>query len=748
MAMCSIDISDKVPFLHLCELFERMSVSKSAKSRKVLLHKLVDQYVGLTKNYYPILRLMAPEADLKRVYGIREKTLATIILETYSIAEKSEDGKRLLKWKEGEGNLPAIIYSLALARSTAKSRWTLQDVNTFLDELALNKGMDSKKRVFRQVVSKLHAREVKWLCKIILKKLRYGTSLPVLLEAFCPRSSELFAFQADLQHVCKAIEDPTFNIEEAMELKLFIPFQPMLSSRRKPLDIPNTMDPPYFVETKYDGERVLIHIQKKKTRIFSRYLQDSTSLYSNLIREVRRSLNKTVKSCILDGELLVWDEEKHTIEPFGGARAVATAGIKEDSKHFFLKIFDVLHYNSNDLLDHALYERKEILHNIITEIPTHVEIVKHIEYNKIEEVVYLFRKAAAAKEEGVVVKNPRSPYLPNVRNNKAWVKLKPDFVSNIASDLDVLILGGYYGEGVKSGGKLYSYLVGVQNNDGTEYYPVGKVATGLSERERDYLLEELEDDWVAECPVNVIPGSDVPDMWIDPEDSRVLEVRAMQIIPCDKRLVGVTFRCPRIEKIRYDKDPEGIITLERLQNLIREAPEMKESGMRSKPSPPRRAKVYTPLTLPTDTSRVETISDLFQGKVFYICGHAWEKDKRKELETIIHKYGGIFHQNYGPQVTHIVAEKSTVQLKRLIEEAARRCQLTKKSIDYEKLRVCDLKVHLKERRLKTTGRKLELIERLQHYDTSVKPLYVVKVDWLTQSIEQETCLEVKEDNCW
>jgi len=132
MAMCSIDISNKVPFLHLCELFERMSVSKSAKSRKVLLHKLVDQYVGLTKNYYPILRLMSPEADLKRVYGIREKTLATIILETYSISEKSEDGKRLLKWKEGEGNLPAIIYSLALARSTAKSRWTLQDVNTFL----------------------------------------------------------------------------------------------------------------------------------------------------------------------------------------------------------------------------------------------------------------------------------------------------------------------------------------------------------------------------------------------------------------------------------------------------------------------------------------------------------------------------------------------------------------------------------------------------------------------------------------
>jgi len=326
------------------------------------------------------------------------------------------------------------------------------------------------------------------------------------------------------------------------------------------------------------------------------------------------------------------------------------------------------------------------------------------------------------------------------------VKLKPDFVSNIASDLDMLILGGYYGEGAKSGGKLYSYLVGVQNNDGTEYYPVGKVATGLSERERDCLLEELEDDWVVECPVNVIPGSDVPDMWIDPEDSRVLELRAMQIIPCDKRLAGVTLRCPRIEKIRYDKDPDGIITLERLQNLIREAPEMKESGMRSKPSPPRKAKVYTPLTLPTDTSRIETVSDLFQDKVFYICGHAWEKDKRRDLEMMVHKHGGTFHQNYSRHVTHVISVKSTPLLRRLIEEATRRCHLTNNPIDYQTLRVCDLKAHLRERRLKISGRKTELIERLQKYDASVKPLYVVKVEWLTQSIKEGTCLEVNEDN--
>nr|QBK91908.1 MAG: ATP-dependent DNA ligase [Pithovirus LCPAC304] len=741
------DIAHEVPFVHLCELFERMSTSKRAKDRKANLHKFVDQYARLTRNYYPVMRLMVPEADLQRVYGIKEKVLALIVLDAYGISKSSDDGKRLLQWREGEGKLPAIVYSLALARSTAKSRWTLQEVNVFLDSLAKAKGLKDKKKIFAQVVSKLHAREVKWLCKIILKKLRYGASLPTVLNAFYNKASDLYAFQANLEHVCNVLKDPNFILEDSLELKIGVPFQPMLSSRRKPLDIPKTMDPPYFVETKYDGERVLIHLQKRKTTIFSRYLQNSTALYVPIICQLRAALklgSRATKSCILDAELLVWDEEKECIEPFGSARAIAASGSKD--KHFFLKIFDVLHHNENTLIDHTLDERKRVLHSIIKDIPTRIETVKHIECATILEVEKLFRRATSAKEEGIVVKNPRSPYIPNVRNNKAWVKLKPDFVSNIASDLDVLILGGYYGEGEKAGGKLYTYLVGVKNNDGSEYYPVGKVATGLTEQERTMLLEELEEDWVSECPVNVLPGGDVPDMWISPEDSRVLQVRAMQIIPCEKRAAGVTFRCPRIDKIRYDKSPEDIITLERLRTLILEAPEMKESGMKSKVK--SRKKERKPLTLPTDVSALEVTSDLFKGNVFYVCGNAWKKEKREDIETSIHRFGGTFHQNYGPRVTIVLASLATAQLQTLIKESKMRQQRQKEDKDYLHLRVLDLKDLLRQRHLKLSGRKAELIERLEEYDAKLQPIHVVKVEWLRQSIEQKQCIDFTGEYMW
>lgn len=747
MSNPTLDISSIVPFAHLCKCFELMSTANNTKIRKRYLKTFVDAYTKRTRNFYPVLRLMAPESDLKRVFGIKERTLATIILDVYGISTTSSDGKRLLNWREGGGNLPSIIYSLVLARSTAKSIWTLKNVNQFLDELEKSKGVSEKKLIFRQVVSKLPACELKWLCKIILKKLRYGTSLTVLLDAFCPHSSDLFTFRADLEHVCMEIQDPNFRLEENMDLELFVPFQPMLSARQKPLDIPKSMSPPYFVETKYDGERILIHIQKRKTRVFSRYLQNSTTLYGKIIREIRQALDKSVKSCILDGELLVWDEERGCIEPFGGARCISTNGNKEEKKHFFLKIFDILHLNGNSLLQHALYERKELLYKSIKEIPTRVETVKHIECLTIEEVVSIFRKATQEKEEGVVVKNPRSPYMPNVRSKDAWVKLKPDFVSNIASDLDVIILGGYYGGGKKSGGKLYSYLVGVRNNDGTEYYPVGKVATGLSERDRDYLLEELEEDWICDIPENVQPGIDSPDVWIDPEDSRVLEVRAMQIIPCEKRPSGVTFRCPRIEKIRYDKEPEGIITLERLQSLIRETAILQENGMKSTTKKSRK-KVYKPLTTPTDVKDVKVKSDLFKDQVFYVCGNAWKKEKRKKLESLIYAHGGTFYQNFSSKVTYVVSDTLNAQLKGIIDESKHRQQMLMNDCDYKNMRVVDLKELLKKRLLKVSGRKAELIERLEKNDKTFHLIHVVKPKWMKDCIREQRFVEFNEENTW
>lgn len=43
------------------------------------------------------------------------------------------------------------------------------------------------------------------------------------------------------------------------------------------------------------------------------------------------------------------------------------------------------------------------------------------------------------------MKSPASLYVPDGRQGAGWFKFKPEYVSNLTSDLDLLIVGGYYG---------------------------------------------------------------------------------------------------------------------------------------------------------------------------------------------------------------------------------------------------------------------------------------------------------------
>ena len=48
------------------------------------------------------------------------------------------------------------------------------------------------------------------------------------------------------------------------------------------------------------------------------------------------------------------------------------------------------------------------------------------------------------------MKNPGSIYKPNVRKAGGWLKIKPEYIDNLMCELDLLIIGGYYGEGRRS----------------------------------------------------------------------------------------------------------------------------------------------------------------------------------------------------------------------------------------------------------------------------------------------------------
>ena len=63
------------------------------------------------------------------------------------------------------------------------------------------------------------------------------------------------------------------------------------------------------------------------------------------------------------------------------------------------------------------------------------------------------------QEEGIVVKNPESVYRPNTRKG-GWFKMKPEYIGGLMDELDVLIVGGYFGVGHR-GGLMSHFLCGV-----------------------------------------------------------------------------------------------------------------------------------------------------------------------------------------------------------------------------------------------------------------------------------------------
>lgn len=85
--------------------------------------------------------------------------------------------------------------------------------------------------------------------------------------------------------------------------------------------------------------------------------------------------------------------------------------------------------------------------------------------------------------KGIVVKDLSSPYyLGRKSRNGFWRKLKADYeATGHASDIDVVVLGGYYGTGIRFAGIINQFLVGVVDSESgcdPTYFTLGTINGG------------------------------------------------------------------------------------------------------------------------------------------------------------------------------------------------------------------------------------------------------------------------------
>jgi DNA ligase-3 len=173
-----------------------------------------------------------------------------------------------------------------------------------------------------------------------------------------------------------------------------------------------------YVEIKYDGERVQIHKNGDELAFYSRNLKP---VKEDKVDQVRESLPQAVEAetIILDGEILLMDTVKHVPLPFGTIGKNKKKKFTNAAICFFA--FDILYLNGESLIDTPLDKRKKILAENVKVIRDRIEIGEYVEATKAEEVDKEMLRVMADGLEGLVIKDTKGIYKPNMRH---WLKLK------------------------------------------------------------------------------------------------------------------------------------------------------------------------------------------------------------------------------------------------------------------------------------------------------------------------------------
>jgi DNA ligase-1 len=288
-----------------------------------------------------------------------------------------------------------------------------------------------------------------------------------------------------------------------------------------------------------------MHRQASRVELFSRDLKETTAAFPELT-EAAPSLGHDV---LFDGEVLA-HRDGRVLRFFELQRRLGRKKVDADLRRdvpVVLVIFDLLWLDGRTLLDEPLTARRTLLESLGLEHP--YLLARLEEATDPEHLDRIFAETRGRGNEGLMVKDPLSPYTPG-RRGLAWLKLKRPLAT-----LDVVVTAVEWGHG-KRKGVLSDYTFAVKDTQTGRLVNVGKAYTGLTDAEiaeftRRFLEMTVEDHGHVRL--------------VRPEI--VLEVAFDSIQHSGRHLSGYALRFPRIVRIRDDKPVEEIDTLERVAEL-------------------------------------------------------------------------------------------------------------------------------------------------------------------------------------
>jgi DNA ligase-1 len=217
-----------------------------------------------------------------------------------------------------------------------------------------------------------------------------------------------------------------------------------------------------------------------------------------------------------------------------------------------LYLFDILFLDGTSLFEMPCQERWRILSSISDgEI-----LARRIVTDQISEAERFLSEAIQAGHEGLMAKSLDGTYAPGTRG-KRWLKIKP------SERLDLVIVAADWGSGRREEW-LSNYHLAVRDDEEGRFLDVGKTFKGLTDSEFQMMTDRLQSLRTRETDYTV---------HVKPEI--VVEVAYNEIQKSPHYDSGFALRFARIKRIRDDKAPDEIDTVQALRRLYEKQFEQK-----------------------------------------------------------------------------------------------------------------------------------------------------------------------------
>ncbi|MCL2549590.1 MAG: ATP-dependent DNA ligase [Methanimicrococcus sp.] len=496
---------------------------------------------------------------LSKAAGISPEKIQILLRQTGDVGETT--CQALGDDKKSQSTFSSFLTDDGNEESSSKSgRLSIRDVYDRLKEIAdvSGKGAQSQKiKTLQFLFSESSPEEAKYISRIALEELRIGIGEGIVRDSIAkafdvPVSLVEFAFMVtnDLGQVAVVSKTGGVGALEKQHIRVDRPVKMMLAQVTNSIETAFTELGEAAIEWKFDGARLQIHKNGDDVRLYSRRLEDVTDSLPDVVQTVLSSV--TAKDAVLDGEAVAIDENGK-IRPFQDIlRRFRRKYDVETTSHnipIHVNLFDLLYADGESYIEKPLTERRNKLSGIVKAGAKGISVDELTITKDPEKAAEIYHAALNAGHEGIMIKNPSSPYSPGKRG-KNWLKKKP-----VMDTLDLIVIGGEWGAG-KRKNKIGSYVLACYDDVKNVYLEIGRVGTGLSDELLDSLTEQFAD---------LIEAEDGVMMKIKPEV--VFEIAFEEIQKSPNYPAGYALRFPRLVRVRDDKTIEEIDTIEKVGRM-------------------------------------------------------------------------------------------------------------------------------------------------------------------------------------